>query len=139
MTLDNIAEVRTPFFIGSAAFACCSVLAALPSFAAAADYRFELVGEPQLSAGHDIVHIRLMHVTDGTSVPDAVIVESTGDMGSDDMPTMPAPMKKLSVKCGVYAFDVDPTMVGRWALHLAAEVRGEPETIRGTVEADLAK
>jgi hypothetical protein len=30
-------------------------------------------------------------------------------------------------------------MAGTWALHLAAKVLGEPETVRGTVDVDLVK
>lgn len=112
---------------------------ASPSFAAATDYQFELVGKPQLSAGKDIVQIRLVHTADSKPVPDAVIFESTADMGPAGMPTMPAPMKALNAKDGVYSFEVAPGMAGTWALHLAAKVQGEPETVRGTVNADLVK
>lgn len=115
------------------------MFAALPSFAAATDYRFELVGEPQLSAGKDIVQIRLVHTADNKPVWNAVIFESTADMGPAGMPTMPAPIKVLKAKDGVYSFEVAPGMAGTWALHLAAKVQGEPETVRGTVDADLVK
>jgi hypothetical protein len=111
----------------------------LPAHAAATDYRFELVGKPQLSGQKDIVQIRLVHATDGKPVPDAVIFESTADMGPAGMPTMPAPVKPLPAKGGIYSFEVEPGMPGTWALHLAAKVQGEPETVRGTVNADLVK
>lgn len=124
---------------GATAFTCGLMFAALPSFAAATDYRFELVGEPQLSAGKDIVQIRLVHTADNKPVWNAVIFESTADMGPAGMPTMPAPIKVLKAKDGVYSFEVAPGMAGTWALHLAAKVQGEPETVRGTVDADLVK
>ena len=45
----------------------------------------------------------------------------------------------MPAKGGVYSFEVEPGMTGTWALHLAAKVQGEPETVRGTVNADLVK
>ncbi len=107
--------------------------------AAAQDYRFELVGKPTVSAGRNTVQIQLVHVADGKPVSDAVIFESTADMGPAGMPTMPAPVKAMPAKGGVYSFEVEPGMAGTWALHLAAKVQGEQETVRGTVNADLAK
>lgn len=104
-----------------------------------ADYRFELAGKPQLSSRKDIVQVRLVHVADGKPVPDAVIFESKADMGPAGMETMTAPVKAMPAKGGVYSFEVDPGMAGTWALHLAAKVQGEPETVRGTITADLVK
>jgi hypothetical protein len=52
---------------------------------------------------------------------------------------MTAPVKPLPSKDGIYSFAVEPGMAGTWALHLAAKVQGEPETVRGTVNADLVK
>jgi hypothetical protein len=116
-----------------------TLLLTAPAYAAGTDYRFELVGKPQLSGQKDIVQVRLVHVTDGKPVPDAVIFESTADMGPVGMPTMPAPVKALPANGGIYSFEVEPGMAGTWALHLAAKVQGEPETVRGTVNADLVK
>ena len=113
--------------------------AALPSFAAVADYRFELVGKPQLSGQKDVVKIRLVHTTDGKPVTDAVIFESKADMGPAGMESMPAPVKALPVKEGIYSFEIDPGMAGTWALHLAAKVQGETGTVRGTVNLELVK
>ncbi len=130
---------RNRAFASATAFACGLMFAAPPSFAAATDYRFELVGKPQLSGGKDIIQIRLVHATDNKPVPGAVIFESKADMGPAGMPTMPAPVKALKAKDGVYSFEVAPAMAGTWALHLAAKVQGEPETVRGTINADLVK
>lgn len=110
-----------------------------PALAAPQDYRFELVGKPQLLAKKDVVQVRLVRVSDGKPVPDAVIFETTADMGPAGMETMTAPVKALPPKSGTYSFSVDPGMAGTWALHLAAKVQGEQETIRGTVNADLVK
>ena len=110
------------------------------AFAAAKDYRFELVGKPQPSAGKDVVRVRLVHVPGNKPVPDAVIFESKADMGPAGMPTMTAPIKALpSKESGIYTFEIEPGMAGAWAITLAAKVQGEAETVRGAVITDLPK
>jgi hypothetical protein len=131
--------IRNRVIAGALAFASGVAFAALPSYAATTDYKFELVGKPQLSAHKDIVQVRLVHTTDGKPVTDAVIFESKADMGPEGMATMGAPVKALPAKDGVYSFEVDPGMAGTWALHLAAKVQGETDTVRGTVNAALVK
>jgi hypothetical protein len=131
--------IRNRVFAGAAALACVVASSVLPAYAAATDYRFELVGKPLLSGQKDIVQVRLLHVADGKLVVDAVVFESTADMGPAGMPTMPAPIKALPAKGGIYSFEVEPGMAGTWALHLAAKVQGEAETVRGTINADLVK
>ncbi|HEY5208169.1 MAG TPA: FixH family protein [Pseudolabrys sp.] len=130
--------IRNRIVAGATALAV-GVAASLPAYAAGSDYRFELVGKPLLVGQRDIVEVRLVHVADGKAVRDAVIFESKADMGPSGMATMPAPVKALPAKDGVYRFEVEPGMAGTWALHLAAKVQGEPETVRGTVNADLVK
>lgn len=127
------------FIASAAALACGLAFTAMPAFAKSADYRFELVGKPQLSGQKDIVQVRLVHVPDGKPVTDAVIFESKADMGPAGMESMTAPVKALPEKSGTYSFEVDPGMAGTWALHLAAKVQGEAETVRGTINADLVK
>jgi hypothetical protein len=129
--------ITNRFFAGAAALVCGFALTAVQ--AKDTDYRFELVGKPRLSAAKDIVQIRLVRAADGKSVPDAVIFESKADMGPAGMASMTAPVKALPAKDGVYSFVVDPGMAGTWALHLAAKVQGEADTVRGTVNADLVK
>jgi hypothetical protein len=131
--------IRNRAFAGATVLACVLASSVLPLHAAPTDYRFELAGKPQLSGQKDIVQVRLVHATDGKPVPDAVIFQSTADMGPAGMSTMPAPVKALPAKGGIYSFEVDPGMAGTWALHLAAKVLGEPETVRGTVDVDLVK
>jgi len=126
---------RNRLIAGAAALACAFASSVLPAQAGEADYRFELVGAPQ----KDIVQVRLLHAADGKPVPDAVIFESTADMGPSGMAAMAAPVKPLPAKDGVYSFAVEPAMSGTFALHLAAKVQGEPETVRGTITADLVK
>lgn len=130
---------RTRLFASTTVLVCTYALSSLPAFAKADDYRFELVGKPQAKAGKDIVQVRLVHTPDGKPTFDAVIFESSADMGPAGMPTMTAPVKAMPAKGGVYSFEVEPGMTGIWALHLAAKVQGEPDTIRGTITADLVK
>ncbi len=131
--------IHTRILASAAALACFLAFPAVTVKAKSADYRFELVGKPQLSNHKDVVQVRLVHATDGKPVPDAVIFESKADMGPAGMETMTAPVKAMPAKGGVYSFEVDPGMTGTWALHLAAKVQGETETVRGTVNADLVK
>ena len=131
--------IRTRILASAVTLACGFAFTVVQAPAKSADYRFELVGKPQLSGQKDIVQVRLVHATDGKPVSDAVIFESTADMGPAGMPTMTAPVKALPAKGGIYSFEVDPGGAGTWALHLAAKVQGETETVRGTVNADLVK
>jgi hypothetical protein len=110
-----------------------------PAYAGASDYRFELVGKPAASGGKDAVGIRLVHVPDGKPVTDAVIFESKADMGPAGMASMGAPVSAMPASGGVYRFEVEPGMTGTWALHLAAKVQGEQETVRGTLDIALVK
>jgi hypothetical protein len=129
--------ISTRIFAGAAALGCGLTFTAAQ--AKDTDYRFELVGKPQSSAKKDIVQVRLLHLADGKAVPDAVIFESKADMGPAGMDTMTAPVKALPAKGSVYSFEVEPGMAGTWALHLAAKVQGEPDTVRGTLNVDLVK
>lgn len=131
--------IRTRLSAGAAALVCACALSSAPALAAAVDYRFELVGKPRPEAGRDIVQVRLVHAADGKPVPDAVVFESSADMGPAGMAAMTAPVKAMPAKDGVYSFEVEPGMTGPWALHLAAKVQGEAETVRGTITADLVK
>jgi hypothetical protein len=123
--------ISTRNLTGAAALACGLVFTATQATAKDTDYRFELAGKPQPSATKDIVQVRLLRIADGKPVPDAVIFESKADMGPAGMATMTAPVKSLPAKGGIYSFEVEPGMAGTWALHLAAKVQGEPETVRG--------
>jgi len=108
--------------------------------AAAADYRFELVGKPSAANGKDVVQVRLVHIPGSKPVSGAVIIQTTADMSPMGMETMTGPAKAMpGDKAGVYSFEVEPGMTGTWALKLAAKVQGETETVHGTVTADLVK
>jgi YtkA-like len=109
-------------------------------YAKAQDYRFELVGKPQLTGSKDVVRVRLVHVPDNKPVSGAVIFEAKADMGPAGMPTMTAPIKALPARePGIYQFEIEPGMAGAWAISLAAKIQGETETVRGTITTDLVK
>ena len=131
--------MSTPIFAAAATVVCVLAFTAVQSRAKDTDYRFELAGTPQPSAKKDTVQVRLLRVADGKPVPDAVIFESKADMGPSGMDTMTAPVTALPAKGGIYSFEVQPGMTGTWALHLAAKVQGEPDTVRATLTIDLVK
>lgn len=109
--------------------------------AAAAEYRFEVVGVPEASAsGKSIVTLRLTHIPDGKPVAGAIVIQTHADMSPEKMKDMTAPVKALpATDPGLYRFEIEPGMAGGWALTVAAKVQGEAETVRGDVTVKLAK
>jgi len=118
-----------------------TIAAATSGWSAAADYRFEPVGKPQAAAGgKSIVSVRLVHLPDKKPVPGAIIIQTKADMGPDGMADMTAPVQAVpSKETGIYLFEIQPGMAGKWMLTLAAKVQGEPETVRGSVTVELPK
>lgn len=113
---------------------------AAPVRAAPADYRFEVVQVQPAGPGTSDVTLRLVHVPDSKPVTDAVIFQSTADMGPDGMPTMTAPVTTLpGATPGLYSFHIEQGAAGNWALQLAAKVQGEAETVRATLPVKLGK
>jgi hypothetical protein len=106
------------------------------AYAATADYRFEVVSAQPAGKGTTHVAVRLVHAADNKPVPDAVIFESKTDMGPAGMADMPGKVMPMPGKDGLYNFMTQTGMAGTWALHLAAKVQGETETVRGTVNFD---
>ena len=102
--------------------------------AATADYAFAAATE-QVDAGDGaIIAVRLVNEKTGEPVTNAVIFQTRLDMAPDGMGGMTSPVTALGQsEPGVYRFQADLTMAGRWALSLAAKVPGEQETVRGTV------
>ena len=129
------------FAAGAAALALTVIVGTTGSWSAAADYRFETAGKPQPSpGGKSIVSVRLVHVPDKKPVPGAIIIQTKADMGPDGMADMMAPVQALAPKePGVYLFELQPGMAGKWMLSLAAKVQGEAETVRGSVTVELPK
>jgi YtkA-like protein len=126
-------------FVGAAIFAG-SILAAGYALAAPADYSFELVQAQPAGPGKTTVTVRLVHMPDNKPVAGAVLFETKSDMGPAGMPEMPGKVTALpSDKPGLYRFQIETGMAGKWALNLGAKVRGEAGTVRGTVNFDAAK
>lgn len=121
------------------AIALALIVANGAAVAAAKDYRFEASGTPQRAAdGKSVVLVRLSRIADGKPVPGAVIVQTRADMGPMSMGEMTAPVKALGeAEPGVYRFEVQPGMTGKWALTLTARVQGETEPVRGNVIVEL--
>jgi hypothetical protein len=125
--------------IGAAIFAG-SILTAGYALAAPADYSFELVQAQPAGPGKTNVTVRLVHVPDNKPVTGAVLFETKSDMGPAGMAEMPGKMSVLpSDKPGLYRFQIETGMAGKWALNLGAKVQGEAGTVRGTVTFDAAK
>src|SRR5437016_6673427 len=129
------------FAAGAAALALTVIVGTTGSWSAAADYRFETAGKPQPSqGGKSIVSVRLVHVPDKKPVPGAIIIQTKADMGPEGMAEMTAPMQAVTPKePGLYLFEIQPGMAGKWMLSLAAKVQGEAETVRGSVTVELSK
>jgi len=124
-----VKSIRTAVI--GAAFA---VVSAAPAFAAATDYKFEVVTAQPAGPQKTDVTVRLVHATDNKPVADAVIFETHADMGPDGMPTMPGAVTAgTSQPGGTYRFQVATAMAGTWALTLSAKVQGETQTVKGTV------
>jgi hypothetical protein len=125
----------------AAILAAAGIIGSTGARSAAADYRFEAVGKPQPSTGgKSVVLVRLVHVPDNKPVPGAIIIQTKADMGPDGMADMTAPVQAVAGKeTGVYRFEVQPGMAGKWMLTLAAKVQGESQTVRGSVVVELAK
>jgi hypothetical protein len=123
-----------------AAFLAASLFLAAYGLAAPKDYRFELVQAQPAGPGKTAVTVRLVHVPDNKPVAGAVLFESKTDMGPGGMAEMTGKVTPLpSDQPGIYRFQIETGMAGKWALNLGAKVRGEAGTVRGTVNFDAAK
>jgi hypothetical protein len=104
------------------------------SLAAPNDYRFELVQAQPAGPGKTAVAVRLIHVPDNKPVAGAVLFESKTDMGPGGMAEMTGKVTPLpSDQPGIYRFQVETGMAGKWALNLGAKVQGEAGTVRGAL------
>jgi hypothetical protein len=120
-------------FIGAVLFAASMLVAAIV-LAAPNDYRFDLVQAQPAGAGKTTVTVRLVHVPDSKPVTGAVLFETKTDMGPSGMAEMAGKVSPLpSDQPGIYRFQVETGMAGKWQLALGAKVQGEAGTVRGTV------
>jgi hypothetical protein len=111
-----------------------TALTATTTLAGKSDYVFEPVAVEVKNGGGSELAVRLVHKPSGKRVEGAVIFRTRLDMSPDAMGEMTAKHAPQPAKePGVYRFNADLTMAGRWALKLMAKVPGENETIEGTV------
>ena len=115
-------------------FHASAILTPVAAHAAARDYRFELAAPPVKTAKGALIKIRLLHLPDAKPVTGAIIFQTRFDMGPQGMAGMTAPATVSEMpQLGIYEIAAEPQMGGNWALSLSAKVRGETETVRGTV------
>lgn len=104
------------------------------ALAGAADYEFEPVSADIRNGPGSELAIRLIDKRTGKTVPGAIVFRTRLDMSPDSMDEMEAKHEPMpSSEPGIYRFQADITMAGRWALKLQAKVPGESETIEGAV------
>lgn len=120
--------------LGAGVILAASLLS-VTAFAAASDYRFEVVRARPAGAGKTEVTVRLVKVPDNRPVSDAVIFQTRADMAPAGMPTMTGNVAppQADQQPGTYRFQVETGMAGSWGLTLTAKVQGEAETVRTTV------
>jgi len=124
----------------AAAFALVAAGARItpPAFAAASNYKFDLVNARPAASDKTDVTIRLTHLPDGKPVAGAVIFQPKAVMaGMENMPG--AATVEPGPQPGIYVLHVATTMAGPWTLHLSAKVQGETETVRSAVPFEAAK
>jgi len=108
------------------------------AFAAASDYRFDLVGAHPGPSGKTDVTVRLAHLPDSKPVAGAIIFQPRAVMaGMADMPA--AATAEPGGQPGIYVLHVATSMAGPWTLNLSAKVQGEAETVRSAVAFEAAK
>ncbi|MHB1206866.1 MAG: FixH family protein [Rhodospirillaceae bacterium] len=125
-------------FIRTASAAAMAVLGLMilpvSSFAAGQDYKFELVAAKPADNNQTDVSVKLIHIPDAKPVTDAKIVPAKMDMGPSGMAGMSGKVAPQDIgKDGLYHFLAAGGMAGKWQLTLDATVKGEPDTIHGSV------
>lgn len=109
------------------------VAAAVSSNRTAPDaFGFELV-DREVKQGHgSVLKVRLVDVRTGKPVPNAVLFISRLDMSPDGMGEMSAELEPVpDTLPGYYLFETDLSMVGGWALTLAAKLPGVSGVVQG--------
>src|SRR3984893_16222977 len=118
---------------GAAIFAASTLVAAC-GLAAHNDYRCELLQAQPVAPGKTAVTVRFVHVPDNKPVAGAVLFETKTDMAPGGMAEMTGKVSPLpSDQPGIYRFQIETGMAGKWQLALGAKVQGEAGTVRGTV------
>ncbi len=102
-----------------------------PALADIKDYEFQLV-QNEAKKGEAVVAVRLVNKKTGKAVPDAVIITKRLDMAPEGMGEMATKIDQMpSAEPGVYRFQTNLSMEGRWQLLLGAKVQGEAATVQG--------
>jgi len=128
------------FAIGVVALGTASIAAATGALSAAADYRFELAQAQPAGSGKTDLTVRVVHVPDKKPVAGAVLFETKADMTPDGMADTTGKVTPLtSDQPGLYRFQIETGMAGKWQLSLGAKLQGETGTVRGTVPFAAAK
>ena len=128
------------FAIGVVALGTASIAAATGGLSAAADYRFELAQAQPAGSGKTDLTVRVVHVPDKKPVAGAVLFETKADMTPDGMADTTGKVTPLtSDQPGLYRFQIETGMAGKWQLSLGAKLQGETGTVRGTVPFAAAK
>jgi len=126
-----------PNFARNAAFgvlACYASMSAIPAFAAATDYKFEVVSAQPAAPAKTEVAVRLVHLPDGKPVSGVMVFQIRGDMGPEGMEDMTTTVTPAAAQPdGLMRYQVGTSMAGTWALTLSAKVQGESQTVKGTV------
>jgi predicted metal-binding membrane protein len=119
--------------IGMAAGATPATIDATPG------YRFEVVEVQPAGSGKTAITVRLMRVLDNKPVEGAVILEAKTDMGPGGMPEMTGNVTSLPPDLlGLYRFQIETGMGGKWELIVSAKVQGETGTVNGAITYDVA-
>lgn len=120
--------------VAAFAFVAAITLDIGTALAGALDYRFELAQTTLKSGSDREIVVRLIHVPSGKPVTNAILFQTKLDMSPMGMADMTAKASPVTADgAGIYRFRASLGMAGDWALHLAAKVPGEAETIRGSL------
>jgi hypothetical protein len=88
--------------------------------------------QSEAKKGDATIAVRLVNKKTGKAVPDAVIITKRLDMAPEGMAEMGTKIDQVpSTEPGVYRFQTNLSMEGRWQLSLGAKVQGEAATVQG--------
>jgi len=129
--------VRNPMAFAVAILAAILAFAGLWTVASAQSqsYKFEPIKQEILVGEGIRIEVRL--IDPGGKPVSVELVKLTAtrlDMGPDGMAMMDTPLTPAETDVpGVFAFEADIVMAGRWALAIEAQVEGQLETVKGAV------
>ena len=125
--------------VALAGLALAGAESALPAYARADQYAFELVNQKLKPGSGAVVTVRLLHKPSGRVVPGAVVFLARIDMSPHGMAGATAPIELLpDTLPGYFRFETDLLMKGEWALSLAAQVPGEIGTVQARLVLEAA-